>query len=86
MIEHVARLIAELRTEAGLTQAEVAERIETTVSNYQRIEHGLQNTTIKMLVKIANAIGVPTASFFGPAPRTSRKRREGRPRAGTSKS
>lgn len=64
VIEQVGRRIAELREQAGLTQAEVAERVEMTVSNYQRIEHGHQNATISTLVKIAGAIGVPVGAFW----------------------
>ncbi len=59
--------MASLRLGAGLTQAEVAKSIDTAVNNYQRIEHGLQNATIRTLVKIANVIGVPMAALFEPA-------------------
>jgi UDP-N-acetylglucosamine 1-carboxyvinyltransferase len=78
VIEQVGRRIAELRTRAGLTQADVAEKLKTTVSNYQRIEHGLQNLTIKTAVRIAAAIGVSTASLFEAS--ASRKPRRGRPK------
>jgi len=75
----VALRIGEQRAEAGLTQAQVAERLGTTVTNYQRVEHGLQNVTINTLVRIANAIGVKTSSFFDTRELTPRKRRRGRP-------
>lgn len=58
--------IAELRVRADLTQANVAERIGTTTSNYQRIEYGGQNLTLESLAKIANAIGVRVSEFFEP--------------------
>jgi transcriptional regulator with XRE-family HTH domain len=78
VIENVGLRIGELRAMAGLTQAEVAERIEMTLTNFQRIEHGLQNLTLKTMVKIANAIGVPVAVFFK---RPKKKRaKPGRPR------
>lgn len=79
VIEQVGRRIGELRAKAGLTQAEVAEILPTTLSNYQRIEHGLQNLTIRTLVKIAGALGTPTASLFE-KPKAQRPRR-GRPKA-----
>lgn len=79
VIDHVARRIGELRTHAGLTQAEVAERIGTTVSNYQRIEHGLQNLTIEIMVRVAGAIGVRTTELFKPLKKPGLKRRRGRP-------
>jgi transcriptional regulator with XRE-family HTH domain len=79
----VGRRIAALRLEAGLTQAQVAKGIDTAVNNYQRIEHGLQNATIRTLVKIANVIGVPTAALFEPVagglePQRGRPTRGGR--------
>jgi transcriptional regulator with XRE-family HTH domain len=64
VIEQVGRRIAELRERADLTQAEIAERVEMTVTNYQRIEHGHQNATIATLVKIAGAIGVPVSALW----------------------
>jgi transcriptional regulator with XRE-family HTH domain len=78
VIEAVARRIGELRAAAGLTQADVAERLQTTVSNYQRIEHGIQNLTLRMMSRIAAAIGVRVAVFFSPPERS--RRRRGRPR------
>lgn len=80
VIENVGRRIAELRAEAGLTQAEVARRIETAVSNYQRIEHGLQNLTIRTLVRISGVLGVSVARLFE-KPSASRGGR-GRPSKG----
>lgn len=82
-MEQVGRRMAALRLAAGLTQAEVAKSIDTAVNNYQRIEHGLQNATIRTLVKIANVIGVPTAALFEPVgggqlPRRGRPAKGGR--------
>ncbi len=83
-MELVGRRISELRTKAGLTQAEVAEKLGSTISNYQRIEHGLQNLTIRMLVKVAGAIGVATASLFETP--QSKKARRGRPKGSRRRS
>lgn len=77
-MEQVGRRMAALRAEAGLTQAQVAKSIDTAINNYQRIEHGLQNATVRTLVKIANVIGVPTAALFEPVAGGERPRR-GRP-------
>ena len=79
VINRVARRIAELRSRAGLTQLAVAERIGTTVSNYQRIEHGLQNVTLKTMARIAGAIGVKTVELLQPLEAPEAKRRRGRP-------
>jgi transcriptional regulator with XRE-family HTH domain len=78
VMTRVGQRIAELREAAGLTQAETAERVEMTVSNYQRVEHGLQNLTIRTMVTIAQVLEVTVAQFFEPT--RSRKRPPGRPR------
>jgi transcriptional regulator with XRE-family HTH domain len=78
LLEEVGRRIAELRERAGLTQAQVAERFGTTVSNYQRIEHGFQNMTVLTLAKIARILDVELNAFFA-RPRRPRSGR-GRPR------
>jgi transcriptional regulator with XRE-family HTH domain len=65
-----------------LTQAELAERLETTISNYQRIEHGFQNLTILTMAKIAAALDTKIIALLK-APRTVKPKR-GRPRS-TSK-
>ncbi|WP_437555502.1 helix-turn-helix domain-containing protein [Sorangium sp. So ce367] len=79
----MGRRIAELRARSGRTQAEVAEALGTSVPNYQRIEHGQQNVTIRTMVRIANVIGARVAEFFqepeAPTPEAPQRRR-GRPR------
>ena len=75
----VARRIAELREAHGLTQEEVAAKMGTAVKNYQRIESGGQNLTVRTLVRIAFAIGVPPASLWDP-PSSTAPRRPGRPK------
>ncbi|AGP35544.1 helix-turn-helix domain-containing protein [Sorangium cellulosum] len=78
VIEAVGRRIGELRARAGQTQAEVAEALGTTVSNFQRIEAGEQNLTLRTMARIANVIGVTVAEFFTKPELPERKR--GRPR------
>lgn len=77
LLARVGRRIGELREHAGLTQANIAEAIGTTVSNYQRIEHGLQNVTVLTMARIARAIGAEPGDFF--APPQQAKRGRGRP-------
>jgi transcriptional regulator with XRE-family HTH domain len=79
VIQHVGRRIAELRERARLTQADVAERLETTVPNYQRIEHGTQNVTIRTMVKIAGILGARTGEFFAALESTEKRKRGRRP-------
>jgi transcriptional regulator with XRE-family HTH domain len=77
LLDAVGRRIAELRKRAGLTQAQMAEGLGTTVSNYQRIEHGFQNLTIVTMVKISRILGVKIGALFAAPHRSSRQR--GRP-------
>ena len=52
----IAKLI-ETRTQAGITQQELADRIGTKKSAISRIENGQQNLSIDMLIKISEALG-----------------------------
>ena len=77
VIRDVGRRISEIRSGLGLTQEQVAERLGMTLKGYQFIERGVQNLTIKTMVKVASALDVRTAELFA-AP-TSREVRRGRP-------
>jgi transcriptional regulator with XRE-family HTH domain len=80
VVRDVGRKIAELRRGLGLTQEDLAERLGMPIKNLQRIERGLQNLTIRTLVRMAAAVGVKTAELFvAPA---SREVKRGRPRKG----
>lgn len=50
-------LVYRLRTEAGLTQAELAERMGTTQSAIARMEGGGTRPTLETLEKVATAVG-----------------------------
>lgn len=78
LIDRVGLRITELRSQADLTQAQVAERLGMTLTNYQRIENGAQNATLRMMVRVANAIGVKTADLL--AEPVMKKRGRGRPK------
>ncbi len=60
----VARRIARLRKAAGLTQEELATRLDTATRNIQRIESGTQNLTLLTVAKIAAELGVPPEDLF----------------------
>ena len=53
----IARLLVEVRAQAGLTQVELAERLQTTQSALARLESGRIRPSINMLEKIARATG-----------------------------
>lgn len=73
----VGRRIAEIRRGLGLTQEQASERVGLSLKGYQFIERGVQNLTIRTLVRVANAFHVRTAELFA-AP-ASREVRRGRP-------
>lgn len=53
----IARLLIEARTQAGLTQAQLAERIQMTQSAVARFESGRIHPSTSTLKKIAQATG-----------------------------
>lgn len=53
----LAKAIAEARSRAGLTQAEVAERMQTSQSNIARMEAGRSTPSTRTLERFAEAVG-----------------------------
>ncbi len=62
----LAQAIADARSRAGLTQAEVAERMHTTQSNIARLEAGRTTPSTRTLEKFAEAIGAKLKISFEP--------------------
>ena len=56
-ISEFRELVHRLRAEAGLTQAELAERMGTTQSAISRMEGGGTRPTLETLEKLAGAVG-----------------------------
>ncbi len=55
--ESLAATLAQLRSRSGYTQAEVAERMDTTQTAIARLESGKQSPTIQTLQNYARANG-----------------------------
>ena len=53
----LATTMAEARSRAGLTQAEVAERMQTSQSNIARMEAGRSTPSTRTLERFAEAVG-----------------------------
>lgn len=53
----IARAIIKARAQAGLTQAQLAERMETSQSYVARIESGRTLPNMKTLMRVAKATG-----------------------------
>lgn len=77
VLRDLGRRIAELRAARGLTQEQLAERLDVTFQYLQRIEAGRENLTVRSLVRLATALEVLVADLF--APPESREVRVGRP-------
>lgn len=63
----LARSLIEARTRAKLTQAELAERMQTTQSVIARLESGRSRPSTRTLDKIARATGTRFRISFDPA-------------------
>lgn len=77
IIKDVGRRIAERRADLGLTQEQLAERLGIATNNLQRIELGMQNLTVRTIVRICEQLEVAPIDLFKP-PR-SRAVKTGRP-------
>jgi len=62
----LARALIEARTNAGLSQAQMAERMQTTQSVVARLESGRAHPSTRTLEKFARAAGVRLRISFEP--------------------
>ncbi|HSX31806.1 MAG TPA: UDP-N-acetylglucosamine 1-carboxyvinyltransferase [Candidatus Saccharimonadales bacterium] len=65
--EKIGNLIAQIRQERGLTQAEFAKRLNTSQSAVNRIEHGKQNLSLETLGRISDVLNKQLISLSGKA-------------------
>ena len=75
--------IAERRRAFGLTQEQLAERLDVSVKYLQRVEAGTENLTIHSVVGLANALDV-APSYLLQQPRQAPHRKPGRPRTSSA--
>jgi transcriptional regulator with XRE-family HTH domain len=76
IIKDVGRRVAECRIGLGMTQDQLAEKLQMDTNNLQRVELGMQNLTLRTVVRLANALGEGVAVLFeAPKSRTVRKGR-----------
>ncbi len=66
IVEQIGQLIKTVRTQEGLTQKELAERLGVNVATVNRYETGKQNLTVDTIKKIAKAIGSNITVTFKP--------------------
>ena len=65
--EKIGQLIAQIRQERGLTQAEFAKRLATSQSAVNRMEHGKQNMSLETLGRISDVLEKQLISLNGSA-------------------
>lgn len=61
----VGMAVLEGRTALGLTQEDVAERLDTSVHYYGRIERGVALPSVRMLRRLAIALGLDGNALLG---------------------
>lgn len=65
--EKIGQLVAQIRQERNLTQAEFAKRLGTSQSAVNRIEHGKQNMSLETLGRISDVLNKQLISVSGGA-------------------
>ncbi|WP_242360063.1 helix-turn-helix domain-containing protein [Anaeromyxobacter sp. SG17] len=73
--KRLGRRVADQRKRAGLTQAELAERIGVTTETVSRLERGAVVPSLARLEEVALALGAELSDLFRVADRESQKDR-----------
>ena len=64
MPEHLANRIKERRTELGLTQAELAERVGVTRKTVNTVENSVFTPSTILALKLSEALGLSVEQLF----------------------
>jgi putative transcriptional regulator len=64
MAERLANRIKEKRSEVGLTQAELAEKVGVTRKTVNTVENGVFIPSALLALKLAEALSVPVEELF----------------------
>jgi len=62
--KNIGDLLRKIRKEKGLSQMELAERVDLSYQQIQKYEKGISNLSVSRLADIAKALGVPISAFF----------------------
>jgi transcriptional regulator with XRE-family HTH domain len=62
--QKIANRLKEVRIQKDLTQADVARKAAINSNTYAKIERGEQAATVKMLERIADALGIELSEVF----------------------
>lgn len=72
--EALARLVIKHRSELGLSQEDLADRMGTSHSAISRLESGRHKTSVETLQRVADALGLRLVLGFESGPRDAPKR------------
>ena len=64
MAERLANSLKERRTELGLTQAELAEKVGVTRKTVNTVENGVFTPSATLAIKLSQALGVTVEELF----------------------
>lgn len=62
--EHVGQLVRDLRSRSTMSRAKLAERADMDTSHLARIENGIGNPTLFVLIQLATALEVKPSMFL----------------------
>ena len=64
MAERLYNRLKEIRTERGLTQAQLAERVGVTRKTVNTVENGVFSPSALLAIKLARELSVPVEQLF----------------------
>lgn len=70
LLSVIGSVVRALREEAGLTQSEVGQLIDSDDKYMSRVERGLVNVSATKLIQLADVLGVPTGALLDDAAST----------------
>jgi putative transcriptional regulator len=62
--EYIASRLREIRTDAGLTQAQLAERVEVSRQTINYVENGVYCPSTYLALRLARELGVEVEDIF----------------------
>lgn len=74
-LKELGQRIADLRKDAGLTQAQLAEKVGVSQQIIASYENGRRNFPVARLLELAEALGVQAGELLTGTPETKRRRK-----------
>ncbi|WP_064199067.1 helix-turn-helix domain-containing protein [Brevibacillus brevis] len=64
LVQHIGKVIREIRKAQGLSQEQLAERVGTKHTDIGKLERGERNVTLKTLEKVASSLEIEVYKLF----------------------